>query len=126
MKILGFSLEHCGEGRVARFEHLKRVLDELSRELAVERVALRVQHENACADAAFAQDAMDNGEGSPQISAEIDRLTATIAARASNFAELDEQVAFVEATRQRLARLSLAGATQTSVGYVSGWRHLAS
>ena len=126
MKFLGFSLEHHGEGRAAHFEHLKRVLDDLSRELAVERVALRVQHENACADAAFALDAMENGEGSPQISAEVDRLTATIAARASNFAELDELAAFVETTRQRLSRLSIAGETQANVGYVAGWRHLAS
>lgn len=126
MKFLGFSLEHHGGGRAARFSRLRRLLDELSQELAAERAALRAQHDYACADAAFALEAMENGDTSAQTSADIDRLTSTIAARASNFATLDEQATFVEAMRQRLGRLDVEGRTQGRVAPVAGWRHLAS
>lgn len=126
MRFLGFSLEHHGEGKAARFSQLKRLLDELSRELALERIALKAQHDNACADAAFALEAVENGDSSAQTSAEIDRLTATIAARASNFVALDEQAAFVEAMRQRLGRLEAQGRAPGAVVHVAGWRHLAS
>lgn len=126
MKFLGFSLEHHGEGKAARFQQLRRLLDELSQELAAEREALRAQHDYACADAAFALEAMENGDTSAATSDDIDRLTSTIAARAGNFAALDEQAACVEALRQRLGRLDVQGRAQGNVAHHAGWGHLAS
>ncbi|WP_269930509.1 hypothetical protein [Aminobacter sp. HY435] len=108
MKFLRFSHDHgIGGDSEWRFRRLRRLLDEIGRELVAERTALRERHDNACADAAFALEALDNGDEPSSISADVTRLTELIAASAKRFAAIEEEAAFVQATTERLARLNL-------------------
>ena len=88
-----------------RFERLRRLLDEIGDEIGREKSALSDQCENATANAAFAIEAMENGEGPESTSGKIDALTASIIRFSQRLRSLKHEADFIEATKQRLALL---------------------
>lgn len=108
MKLFGFPLS-IGNRDVRRFRRLRHVLDAISEDLAIERGALMKLHERAAADAAFAFEALENGDNAERMSTKVDRLTVAMIRSSQRIAALEEQVNFVDAARQRIALLALPG-----------------
>lgn len=106
MQLFNARILSWGGGRDAsRFERLQRLLDELGDEIAAENGTLSGQYENASANAAFAFEAMENGEGPEWTPGKIDALTASIVRCSLRLRSLQHEADFIEATRQRLALL---------------------
>lgn len=106
MQVSNIRFLPCSGGQDARrFERLRRLLDEIGDEIGAEKSALSDQYENATASAAFAFEAMENGEGPERTSGKIDAMTASIIRMSQRRRALKEEADFIDATRQRLALL---------------------
>lgn len=98
-------LPWSGGRDASRFGRLQRLLDELGDEIAAENGTLSDQYENASANAAFAFEAMENGEGPECSTGKINALTASIIRCCLRLRSLQHEADFIEATKQRLALL---------------------
>ena len=88
-----------------RLADLAQVLEQMAVEIAVERASLKDAYDNAIAQAAFAFEALEQGEGEANLPARIDALSETLDEQSRRFQSLKEQADFVEATRRRLELL---------------------
>lgn len=106
MQVFNFSILLRGGGHSARrFNRLRRLLDKIGDDIDAERDALGNRYENATASAAFAFEAMENGESPQRISAQIDALTASIIRCAQRLDALEHEGDFIDSTRRRLGLL---------------------
>ncbi|WP_353646376.1 hypothetical protein [Mesorhizobium sp. WSM2239] len=93
------------EAENAQFERLDHLLVKLGRDLDRELEALAGANERIAACAAFAFEALENGEDQEQISARLDALTEAMEHRRERFALAKLKRKFVNRTRRELARL---------------------
>jgi predicted transcriptional regulator len=89
----------------ARFERLDRLLAKLGCDLGWELEALAGANERIAACAAFAFEALENGENRDRISARLDALAEAMDRRRERLAFVMLQHEFVNRTRKELARL---------------------
>ncbi|WP_040587900.1 hypothetical protein [Allomesorhizobium alhagi] len=89
----------------ARFERLDRLLAELGCDLSQELEAIACANERIAACAAFAFEALENGENRERISARLDALAQAMERRRERLAFVMLQREFVNRTRTELARL---------------------
>ncbi|GLS31508.1 hypothetical protein SAMN04488498_102106 [Mesorhizobium albiziae] len=96
--MLGFRTRNPDRDRetdAARIQKLRQALFDVRSELEGEKVGLQGRYETASADAAFSQQAMEEGRGSPEISTRIDDLTTSLINYSRRIATLDRQSAFI-------------------------------
>jgi hypothetical protein len=89
----------------ARFERLDRLLAKLGCDLDRELEALAGANERIAACAAFAFEALENGENSDRMSARLNTLTEAMERRRERLALVMLQREFVKRTRKELSRL---------------------
>lgn len=106
MQVFNFGILALRGGRNARrFERLRRLLDQIGYDIGAERNALGDRYQSVTASAAFAFEAMENGEDPQRMSARIDALTASIIRCTQRLDALEHEGDFIDATRRRLALL---------------------
>ncbi|MBF6992729.1 hypothetical protein [Cupriavidus sp. IK-TO18] len=106
MQVFNFRILPWSGGQDARrLERLQRLLDEIGTEISTEKDTLGDQYENATTNAAFAFEAMENGEGPEWTSRKIDALTASVTRYSQRLRSLKHEADFIEATKQRVALL---------------------
>ena len=88
-----------------RFGRLARLLEVIQVEIEREAAALRPSVERMTDCAAFALEAMENGESPERISARIDVLARNLALNRGRQALLEQQMSFVDRTRAGLPRV---------------------
>jgi hypothetical protein len=96
--MLGFRTRNPDRDRetdAARIQKLRQALFDVRSELEAEKVGLQGRYETASADAAFSQQAMEEGRGSPEISTRIDDLTTSLINYSRRIATLVRQSAFI-------------------------------
>jgi hypothetical protein len=85
-----------------RFRQLWRLLDDLGEQIGAEVEALQRSHDEVAADAAFAWEAMENGDQPKLMSVKVDALAAAMMWRSRRITALEAQRAFVNDARTRL------------------------
>lgn len=96
--MLGFRTRSADRDRqtdISRIEKLRQVMLDVGTELAKEEAGLRRRYETASTDAAFSQQAYEDGRGDAGISSRIDDLTTTLINYSRRISELDRQRAFI-------------------------------
>lgn len=126
MKLFNFGFPSSVNNRDARrLARLRRLLDEIGKDIANERAELKRLYEAATADAAFAFQAIENGESPEQISDEVEMATAAIIRHSKRISLLKEQVDFIEAMRQKLALMPMQKDDRVGSRSQTVHRHLA-
>lgn len=87
---------------VARMTRLRQTLLQIGQEVADERAGLEKRYLAASADAAFAQERVEDGLEGTNLSARVDDLTETMINYAKRIAMLDKQIAYVDRMRKDL------------------------
>lgn len=85
-------------GRISR---LCAFLDGLHAEIENERDGLRRRYESVETRAAFSQQALEDEQAGPEMSAAVEEMTRTMINYTRRLAELEEQAAFVIQLRER-------------------------
>jgi hypothetical protein len=88
-----------------RFGRLTRLLGGIQVDIEKEAAALRPSMERLTGCSAFALEAMENGESSERMSAQIDTLEQNLALSRGRQTLLEQQASFVDATRAALPRI---------------------
>ncbi|OQM74271.1 hypothetical protein [Manganibacter manganicus] len=91
----------------ARQAKLRSFLAEFRTDIAREHDGLRARHERVTTQAAFSQQALENGPADATMSASVDDLTASMMRYADRLKALEEQIAFVTAMCERADRFPL-------------------
>ena len=89
------SHDRDGQTDRRRWARLRTLLAEMSAELLAEKAGLQGRYDNAAADAAFSQQALEDDSAAKTAAARIDTLTASLVAYGDRIAGLDRQIAFV-------------------------------
>lgn len=82
-----------------RFARLLKVLDQIGAEMAHEVAGLQERYRGASSDAAYAEQALEEGRADREISLRIDDLTGTLDRYFERIALLQSQIAFFELLR---------------------------
>jgi hypothetical protein len=88
-----------------RFGRLARLLTVIQVEIERESAELRPSVERMTDCAAFSSEAMENGEGPERMSARIDTLARNLALNRGRQVSLEQQMSFVDGTREGLLRI---------------------
>ena len=89
------SHDRDGQTDRRRWARLRTLLTEISAELLAEKAGLQSRYDNAAADAAFSQQAVEDDGAAATAAKRIDGLTASLVAYGDRIAGLDRQLAFV-------------------------------
>lgn len=84
---------------LVRFNQLISLIEKLHGEMAGERAGMQTRYRNTEASAAFAMEALENGDG-VRLSEKVDELTLDLRRYHARIASLDRQVAFVGSIEQ--------------------------
>jgi hypothetical protein len=87
---------------VARMTRLRQALLQIGQEVADERTGLERRYLEAEADAAFAQERVEDGLENQALTARVDDLTETMINYSRRIAMLEKQIAYVEQMRKDL------------------------
>lgn len=90
------SVERDRRTDAARFGTLREQIGRLRREIERERDGLQARYEVSLGDAAFAQQAFENGLNDAWLSARIEHLTQALMDYERRMRALDAQIAFAE------------------------------
>lgn len=99
------SRERDRETDSGRFRRLRQLLGDLRVEMERERDGLRGRYEKVTADAAFSQQALEDGAGNA-VSAKIDEMTDAMIRYTERIALLERQAAFVTGLDHQVERFS--------------------
>ncbi len=86
----------------ARFDALLQALDRIGGEMDDEIEGLRKRYEEASCDAAYAQQALEEGRADGDISPRIDNLTDTLERYFKRMALLKNETAFIDRLRSEV------------------------
>ena len=103
LKSFRLSVRNSVDGR--RFKGLSRVLDGLRPEIEKELEKLRRDLARTRDRAAFSMEAMENGDGSESMSADLDTLARDLEANRDRQFLLERQMSFLTRVRADLPRL---------------------
>ena len=93
-----------------RLERLRRTLTEIADELEKEKAGFQARYERASTDAAFSQQALEDGRSDELISVRIDELTVSLITYSNRIAALDRQLAFMAQLGVEVAEFAIAEA----------------
>lgn len=105
MPLTAFRFPFGQEVDERRFGRLTRLLEVIQVDIEKEVAALRPSMERVTDCAAFALEAMENGESPERLSAQIDTLEQNLALSRGRQALLEQQTSFVDAARTALPRI---------------------
>ncbi len=93
-----------------RLERLRRTLTDITGELEKEKAGFQARYERASTDAAFSQQALEDGRSDESISIRIDELTASLITYSNRIATLDRQLAFMAQLDVEITEFAVAEA----------------
>lgn len=84
---------------LVRFNQLISVIESMHADMVGERTGMQTRYRNTEASAAFAMEALENGDGA-KLSEKVDELTLDLRRYHARIASLDKQVAFIGSIEQ--------------------------
>lgn len=106
-----------------RLDDLAQMLEQVAVEIALERACLKDAYDHAIAQAAFAYEALEQGEDVDAMPSRVDALSAVLDRHSRRFHALKQQADFIDETRRRLELLAsdeglCPGAPHASVSHM--------